>query len=281
MSAAPDPGGSIEFVTGPGNLGEDLFSYVIANSSYTPPSGLGELTVTRAQLGSTGAAHDGLSTVARYQAAGATTLANAITSDTATQIFVASITGLNTGGFIIIDNEMMQIDGFGGNPGEINVTRGVEGTTAVVHAANQTVTAIQLKVAAETETRRDLDASENIILVLSAAAVVANDYIKIDDEFFKVTQSTTLTTGVTTVVLADQKAADSYDRQVTKIRYFYSQVRLTGHDFLNVGTGTKTTTNFPGLPTQDPAPGNEVIETMPGRVFYVSTDQSGNFRVGK
>ena len=281
MSAAPDPGGSIEFVTGPGNLGEDLFSYVIANSSYTPPSGLGELTVTRAQLGSTGAAHDGLSTIARYQAAGATTLANAITSDTATQIFVASITGLNTGGYIIIDNEMMQIDGFGGNPGEINVTRGVEGTTAVVHAANQTVTAIQLKVAAETETRRDLDASENIILVLSAAAVVANDYIKIDDEFFKVTQSTTLTTGTTTVVLADQKAADSYDRQVTKIRYFYSQVRLTGHDFLNVGTGTKTTTNFPGLPTQDPAPGNEVIETMPGRVFYVSTDQSGNFRVGK
>ncbi len=61
----------------------------------------------------------------------------------------------------------------------------------------------------------------------------------------------------------------------------YSQVRLTGHDFLNIGTGSKTQTNFPGLPLVDNAQGNEVTEDFPGRVFYVSTDQDGNFTVGR
>ena len=64
----------------------------------------------------------------------------------------------------------------------------------------------------------------------------------------------------------------------TRIRY--SQVRLTGHDFLDIGTGNFTETNYPGLPTQDPNPANETVENNGGRVFYTSTDQDGNFRVG-
>jgi hypothetical protein len=64
----------------------------------------------------------------------------------------------------------------------------------------------------------------------------------------------------------------------TRIRY--SQVRLTGHDFLDVGTGSFAETNYPGLPTQDPKPANETRERNGGRVFYTSTDQDGNFRVG-
>jgi hypothetical protein len=55
---------------------------------------------------------------------------------------------------------------------------------------------------------------------------------------------------------------------------------LQGHDFLNIGTGNRTQTNYPGVPTIPPSQANEVIETFPGRVFYVSTDQDGNFRVG-
>ena len=68
--------------------------------------------------------------------------------------------------------------------------------------------------------------------------------------------------------------------QQVKIRYNYSQARLTGHDFLNIGTGNKTQTNYPGDPNQQPAQANEVVELAQGRVYYVSTDQSGNFRVG-
>jgi hypothetical protein len=64
------------------------------------------------------------------------------------------------------------------------------------------------------------------------------------------------------------------------LRRRYSQVRLTGHDFLQVGTGNKTLTNYPDLPLQDPVPANETVDAAGGRVFYTSTDQDGNFRVG-
>ncbi len=280
MSAAPNPGGSLEFVTGPGNLGADTFTYVVANSSYSPPTGRGELTVTRAALGSAAATHDGMVNIVRYQTAGATSLTSDIATDSATTISVAGISGLNTGGYIIVGNEMMQITSFP-TSNTVEVTRGVEGTTATTHNNGATVTAIQIKVDPETSTLRDLSGTDTVILVVSATGTAQNDYIKIDDEFMQVSNSATIATGTTTVVLAEEKAADSYDRQDTKIRFKYSQVRLTGHDFLDVGTGTKTETNFPGTPTTDPAPGNEVNEIFPGRVFYVSTDQDGNFKVGR
>jgi hypothetical protein len=68
------------------------------------------------------------------------------------------------------------------------------------------------------------------------------------------------------------------------IRESYSQVRITGHDFLDIGTGNFEQTNYPeiystGLYT--PAPENEVVEEDGGRVFYASTDQTGNFRTGE
>ena len=89
-------------------------------------------------------------------------------------------------------------------------------------------------------------------------------------------------TGQATLTLSQQKLetnASADDANVT-IRTNYSQVRLTGHDFLSVGTGGVTTTNYPGIPTQPASQGNEVIETAPGRVYFISTDQDGNFRVG-
>jgi hypothetical protein len=64
------------------------------------------------------------------------------------------------------------------------------------------------------------------------------------------------------------------------IRLRYSQVRLTGHDFLDIGTGNIINTNYPGLPLSDPIPSNETVQNNGGRVFYTSTDQDGNFRVG-
>ena len=63
-------------------------------------------------------------------------------------------------------------------------------------------------------------------------------------------------------------------------RIQYSQCRLTGHDFLNIGTGNFANTNYPGLPLTDPIQANETVESGGGRVFYTSTDQDGNFRVG-
>lgn len=85
----------------------------------------------------------------------------------------------------------------------------------------------------------------------------------------------------TVILLAGEKPDPSNDNAAVIIRNEYSQVRLTGHDFLNVGTGNSITTNYPGTPTQSPAQGNETVELFPGRVFYTSTDQDGNFRVGE
>lgn len=82
-------------------------------------------------------------------------------------------------------------------------------------------------------------------------------------------------------VLTTEKLTSSAEDAALELRYRFSTVRLTGHDFLNVGTGGQSTTNYPGTPSQLPSQLNEVIETYPGRVYYVSTDQDGNFRVGE
>ena len=73
------------------------------------------------------------------------------------------------------------------------------------------------------------------------------------------------------------------------IRQQYSQIRLTGHDFLDIGTGNFARTNYPGLyvfgynpdENAEPKQFNEVLQYDGGRVFYTSTDQDGNFRVGE
>ena len=63
-----------------------------------------------------------------------------------------------------------------------------------------------------------------------------------------------------------------------------STCRATGHDFLDVGTGGFNRSNYPNViygeaPERDDT--NEIAERGKGRVFYVSTDQNGVFRVGK
>jgi hypothetical protein len=64
-----------------------------------------------------------------------------------------------------------------------------------------------------------------------------------------------------------------------------SIMRASGHDFVLIGTGGYATTRYPndlyGPPLQQPSTTREVVEANKGRVFYVSTDQDGNFRVGR
>jgi len=69
------------------------------------------------------------------------------------------------------------------------------------------------------------------------------------------------------------------------IRTRFSQCRITGHDFLDIGTGNFVETNYPELYAGGAffvaAPEDEVLEVNGGRVFYTSTDQDGNFRAGE
>ena len=64
-----------------------------------------------------------------------------------------------------------------------------------------------------------------------------------------------------------------------------STTRATGHDFLLIGTGGYNTSNYPntifGPPAITSNTSNQVVEETVGRVFYVTTDENGIFRVGK
>ena len=82
-----------------------------------------------------------------------------------------------------------------------------------------------------------------------------------------------LTESVTTDRAVDENEAGTVTRG-------FSNVRLTGHDFLNIGTGDFTTTNYPGSESQPANQEDEITETLGGRVYFSSTDQNGDFRIG-
>ena len=84
------------------------------------------------------------------------------------------------------------------------------------------------------------------------------------------------------LIFSTSRATPIPHTTVVNVRKEFSQVRLTGHDFLNVGTGGTDTTNWPNSPTQSKVQANQVVTlpTDPGRVYYVATDEDGNFYVG-
>ena len=282
LAAAPDQGGSVEMVDD--GINNDPGSFVISNSSYTAPDGRGSLTVQRARLGSSIAAHTGTTTIDLYANQNVTAqLAANIPTGTGSPyvISVDQIAGMAVNGFLVINDEMMQIVSFPGSQ-SVQITRAVEGTSEGSHSIGDTIEILAAKVTAQDEVIEDFDNAASSIRVAAANIVfAADDYIKIDNEFFKLTAVTPDSTGITVLQFADEKTIGATDGQNFKIRYRYSQCRLTAHDFLDVGTGSKANTNWPFLPLSPNTPANETIEDRPGRVYYVSTDQDGNFSVGK
>jgi hypothetical protein len=74
------------------------------------------------------------------------------------------------------------------------------------------------------------------------------------------------------------KAPIDADSVTTTIKY--SQVRLTGHDFLYIGTGNQADTNYPFVNPANADINKQTVGSGGGRVFFTSTDQDGNFNVG-
>ena len=282
LTTGPDQGGSVELVDD--GVNNDSGSYVISNSSYTAPDGRGALTVTRAQLGSSAASHDGHSNIEFFEAAGNTAALQTNIAAGASSPFtmnVDAVTGMTINGFLVINNELFKIQSF---PSATSVTaaRAQEGTSAGTHNSGTTITILAAKVASQDKIIEDINSGATSIRVeKSNVGFGANDYIKIGSEFMKISAVATDTTGITILQFADEKTIGCTDGQSFKIRYRYSQVRLTAHDFLDVGTGSKANTNWPYLPLSPNVPSQEIDETRPGRVYYVSTDQDGNFAVGQ
>ena len=92
--------------------------------------------------------------------------------------------------------------------------------------------------------------------------------------------NTTNTTAVIRLTESITTARAVADNEAGSITIGFSNVRLTGHDFLNIGTGDFATTNYPGVESQPADQSDEVTETLGGRVYFSSTDQDGDFRIG-
>lgn len=133
----------------------------------------------------------------------------------------------------------------------------------------------------------------NTWIVLDGTDPLDNEFgnpVEIVDVSTRDTNLTTQTLGLSEPlsVTANQAIAlraGLQDGAPATITIQISTCRATGHDFLDIGTGSFNETNYPnvvlGFPAQTPKQENEVQELNKGRVFYVSTDQDGFFRVGR
>ena len=180
--------------------------------------------------------------------------------------------------FLMLNNELMNITAV--NSSGCTVSRGAEGTSASPHADGSVIYYVQ-KSADATTIRADVDTAVTDIPLFSISNFDTHDMAKIGTEWFKINSVNNPTIGRATIIFAQPKSINANSGQGVEIRLRYSQVRMTGHDFLQVGTGSKAQTNWPDQPLADPVQANETKEGLPGRVYYVSSDQDGNFRVGE
>ena len=117
------------------------------------------------------------------------------------------------------------------------------------------------------------------ILTLATNIKIAGDtkYYRVGLVSEEDTTNGTAVIRLTDDIITLKAKGDSLSSNVTT---GYSNIRLTGHDFLSIGTGDFITTNYPNVPTQNPDQDDEVTEEEGGRVYWVSTDQQGDFRIG-
>jgi len=129
----------------------------------------------------------------------------------------------------------------------------------------------------------------NYVLVLSSLSAVPQVGASIqfatgDTSAYVISATSTAVVNSVTVyiiTLAQQKVTPSTDGTIANIRYNFSLVRLQSHDFLYIGTGGISATNYPNIVAANAVPSNQIVYTFPGRVYYVSTDEKGNFNVGQ
>ena len=129
---------------------------------------------------------------------------------------------------------------------------------------------------------RGVDATDTVVPLAEDNEYIIVDIADLDtinhDDNVGIYSSVVLGSVVTTI-RAGLKAGAPGDVTVN-----ISTCRATSHDFLDVGTGGFNDSNYPNVIFGEPADknsANEVEERGKGRVFYVSTDQNGIFRVGR
>ena len=121
----------------------------------------------------------------------------------------------------------------------------------------------------------------SVPLVGSSLSIAGNPQIYKITNASAVFGSTAPFIEATVQVSPEMSTALSPDNGATiLLRQFYSQCRVTNHDFLLVGTGNKQRANYPFTDSEAARVNQQAVETNQGRVFYTSTDENGNFTVG-
>ena len=130
----------------------------------------------------------------------------------------------------------------------------------------------------------EVDSTSSLLTSATAIEIGSNLQFAGDSQYYRVTAITNTDTVNKQAKLAitPERTAFAPDNTEVDITKNFSNVRLTGHDFLSIGTGSFVDTNYPNAvgETQPYDQSRETTELLGGRVYYTSTDQLGNFRVG-
>jgi len=128
--------------------------------------------------------------------------------------------------------------------------------------------------------------TDGTLSTTTAITVGSNVQFTGNAKFYRVSAVSDTNTGAQTAtirltldIVAAEALAPNTNATITT---GFSNVRLTGHDFLDIGTGGFADTNYPNAVgvTQPSDQDDEVTELNGGRVYFSSTDQDGDFRVG-
>ena len=129
-----------------------------------------------------------------------------------------------------------------------------------------------------------VDSTDSTLASANVIKTGANVQFAGDSTYYRVSavsETNTTTRQALIRLTASVSAANAIeDNTATNVTEKFSNVRLTGHDFLDIGTGDIVTSNYPGGPSQPADQSDEVDETNGGRVYFSSTDQNGDFRIG-
>lgn len=122
---------------------------------------------------------------------------------------------------------------------------------------------------------RDYIVAETVAFVNQNWANISNGTL----QFFTVANSTPLIGDTSIVTLLETINDITFLSNITVSFHQPSYISASGHTFEYVGAGNELATALPyagGFPIQ----ANEVIEGAGGQVYFTSTDQQGDFRIG-
>ena len=127
----------------------------------------------------------------------------------------------------------------------------------------------------------DIAATDNTAVISGLANTpYSNNVVTFDDgaNYYTISTVTPISGGSSTLTFAERIKTPVSSGATAKF-YQNSRITASGHTFEYCGTGIDPATALPqlgGIPIE----ANEVIEENGGKVYYTSTDQKGNFKIG-